>query len=172
MPGSSVEVNANIARILKTGIGIEFLTYATAVETADIVENNISSTTGTGKAYKRNGVVHVASSPGSYPVVDTGQLKNSIHVTLSKSNPEADLIIDVPYALDLELGTSRMRSRPFIRGSVNESFRTRLPEIIKRFIDIVENGRGIELFMLTQYARRFVGKSSQAQTNWKKRRGL
>jgi hypothetical protein len=174
MPGASVEINANLARVLRTGIGMDFVAVAAAEETAEIMIDNISSTTGTGKAYKRGGVVHVASSSGNYPVVDSGSLKSSISVTLGKkSDPGADLIIESSYALDLELGTSKMSSRPFIRGSLNQAMSTKLPEIINKFINYLENSPGLMEQALNQYMNIVLKrKSSQAKENWKKRRGL
>ena len=49
MANVSVEINADLARVLKTGLGAEVLTLAAAEETATIMERNISRTQGTGK---------------------------------------------------------------------------------------------------------------------------
>jgi hypothetical protein len=136
--GSSVSIDSNLARLLTTQAGAEALAIAAAEESADIMERNISRTQGTGKAYKKNGAVHIASAPGQYPTIDTGELKRSVtikRITFRIVNLE----INAPYSLDLEFGTSKMRPRPFIIRSLDEALRTRMPEIFNNFVTKLNN---------------------------------
>jgi hypothetical protein len=151
---SSVVVNTDLVRILATGEGLELFTIAAATETAEVMIENISKTTGAGKAYKRNGRVHVASAPSQYPTKDTGKLKDSISIKFGRLNTGADIVIDNDYALDLEFGTSKMQSRPFIRRSVNEAMSTKLPEIFKRFTNLLNNSPGLFITLLNNYKNR------------------
>ena len=181
MAASSVEINTELARLLNTGQGVETLVLGAAGVTYDVMIKNVSDTSGSGKAYKRSGGIgyHIASAPGKSPVVDSGALKNSISVSRgrSRSNPDnsSDIVIDSPYALDLEFGTSRMRSRPFIIKSIDEAFRTRLKEIIDEFISNINNNPYLVTAMLREYRQRYLMKpriSQKAKSSWSKRRGL
>lgn len=151
---SSVVVNTDLVRILTTGEGLELFTIAAAYETAEVMIDNISQENGAGKAYKRNGRVHVASAPGQYPAKDSGKLKNSIFIKQGSSPTGSDLVIDSNYALDLEFGTSKMRSRPFIIRSVNEALSTKLPDIFKRFTNMIDNSPGLFNSLLRNYRAR------------------
>lgn len=136
--GSSVSIDSQLFRLLTTQAGAEALTIAAAEETADIMSRNISTTQGTGKGYKRNGRVHVASAPNQFPTLDTGELKRS--VTIKRLTFRiVNLEINAPYSLDLEFGTSKMRPRPFIIRSLDEALRTRLPEIFNNFVTKLNN---------------------------------
>jgi hypothetical protein len=141
--GSSVSIDKNLARLLTTQAGAEALAIAAAEESADIMERNISRTQGTGKGYKKNGRVHVASAPGQFPTIDTGELIRSVtvkRVTFRIINLE----INVPYSLDLEFGTSKMKARPFVIRSLDEALRTRLPEIFNNFVTKLNNSRVLQ----------------------------
>lgn len=73
------------------------------------VEAQISITAGA-----VSGRNHVPSRPGEPPNNDTGVLAGNI-----ETNQIAPLIVEVssnaPYAADLELGTSKMEARPYMR---------------------------------------------------------
>jgi len=76
---------------------------------------------GTGRVYQRGGTTHQASAPGQPPAVDTGALRASIHAT--KLGPRKYQVADgVVYGVELEIGRTRMRPRPFM-GPVIESWR-------------------------------------------------
>lgn len=64
-----------------------------------------------------------ASAPGQPPHLRTGRLKTSIayEVTESSRGVEARVGTNVQYALHLELGTSRMAARPFLRPALANS---------------------------------------------------
>jgi len=142
---SSIEVDIDTYRLLTQRNNLDLIVAAASSVTAEIMIDNISSTTGTGRAYKTRGKVHVASSPGSAPVKETGALAGSISVSLGKNSDQSDLIIKSEYALDLEYGTSKMRSRPFIISSLNQALSTRLPEIINRVISYINTNKPSEV---------------------------
>lgn len=88
----------------------------TAVQAVGMTKE-ILSQPGTGRVYRRGGVVHQASVPGSPPAPDRGRLRASI---TWKPGPEGDAPwveygTNVGYAGYLEFGTSRMQARPFMR---------------------------------------------------------
>jgi len=145
MAGNSLTIDVATYRLLTQRKNLDLIVQAAASVTAEIMINTVSSTTGTGKAYKRNGRVHVASSPGSAPVKDSGSLAGSINVVLGKAIDQSDVVIQSPYALDLEFGTSKMRSRPFIRRSLNEALSKRLPEIIGKVISYINMNKPAEV---------------------------
>jgi hypothetical protein len=47
-----------------------------------------------------------------------------------------------------------MQSRPFIRRSVNEAMSTKLPEIFKRFTNLLNNSPGLFITLLNNYKNR------------------
>lgn len=76
---------------------------------------------GTGRTYRRGkNVTHRASSPGQPPAVDTGRLRSSITYEIGTQGRVlvARVGTNVEYAKHLELGTSRMRPRPFLRPAL------------------------------------------------------
>jgi len=68
-----------------------------------------------------SGKKHVPSAPGSPPAVDTGRLRASI--THELGDDSGDLVgrvgTNVTYAKHLELGTSEMAARPFLRPALD-----------------------------------------------------
>ena len=62
--------------------------------------------------------IHIASKPGDAPNKDTGTLLKYIVVSKTKGNTRkgysASVRAMVPYAIDLEYGTSRVKARPFM----------------------------------------------------------
>ena len=66
-----------------------------------------------GESYTHRSVTHVASSPGYPPNVDTGALRASLRV--DKVGELSYRLQDgVLYGYHLEVGTPRMKKRPFI----------------------------------------------------------
>ncbi len=61
-----------------------------------------------------SGKNHVASRPGEAPNNDTADLANSIQV-IQTGRLKVQIIADAPHAVPLELGTSRMAARPFMK---------------------------------------------------------
>jgi len=88
---------------------------------------------GTGRTYKsKTGVgMHRASKPYYPPAPDTKSLKDSIDYNVWISGYEITLRVgtDVPYSKYLEIGTSKMLPRPFLRPCL-ERFRPKIVAII------------------------------------------
>jgi hypothetical protein len=142
MPGNSVTVDSATFRLLTQRNNLDLIVVAAASVTAQIMIDNISSKSGGGKAYKRKGGLgyHIASAPGEFPAKDSGALAAGISVNLGRNPDESDVQIKSEYALDLEFGTSKMASRPFIISSLNQAMSTRLPEIINTVVSYINNG--------------------------------
>lgn len=85
-------------------------------------------------------VPHHPSLPGNAPAPDSGNLRDSIHYTIDE---EDSLIIgrvgtDVDYGRMLELGTSRVAPRPWLKPSVEknrEVILNDLGKVLKRNIE-------------------------------------
>jgi hypothetical protein len=90
---------------------------------------------GSGRLYKRGKKQHRASSPGQPPARDTGILANSVSFQVGQKGnkiigsvgPDTGDIkskkprVDPDYGLYLELGTSRIAARPWLRPSLIKS---------------------------------------------------
>lgn len=88
-----------------------------------ILKANILSRPGTGRIYTRSkSVEHQASAPGEPPAADTATLKKRIEVEVIRGTNEVRGIIsaNTEYAAALELGTEKMRPRPYLSRLVNE----------------------------------------------------
>lgn len=67
-----------------------------------------------------SGKGHVASKPGEPPNADTHTLDRSVHT--EKVGPlTANSVADAPYAVDLEMGTSKMAERPYMRPAAQKT---------------------------------------------------
>lgn len=66
-----------------------------------------------GKRHERDGVTHLASTPGFPPNVDLGNLRASMHVT-RKGNLRYEISDGVEYGLKLEEGLDGIEPRPFV----------------------------------------------------------
>jgi len=73
-----------------------------------------------------SGRQHVPSRPGDPPNQDTGLLANNIEV-VSKEPLVVEVSSNAPYSAALELGTSRMAERPFMRPARDEE----KPEVLR-----------------------------------------
>jgi hypothetical protein len=75
-----------------------------------------------GRVYKNpKGRDYRASAPGQAPAIRSGRLLNEVFRGYSTpSETEAELVIDTGYETFLELGTRRMRARPFVLPAINE----------------------------------------------------
>lgn len=70
-----------------------------------------------GRVYRRKGIVHRASAPGQPPATDLGRLIQSIAVKHEANSLTAFVIVGSRYGRMLEMGTRRMRARPFMLPS-------------------------------------------------------
>lgn len=75
-----------------------------------------------GKVYKRGKKTHIASAPGESPVTDTGRLVNSIGSPKKEKDHSYIIPITAQHAMYLELGTIKMRPRPFIERSMKKAW--------------------------------------------------
>jgi phage gpG-like protein len=80
----------------------------------------ITSGPGQGRIYTRHGITHQASAPGDPFATDTGRLRASITHALGRDERGlyARVGTDVEYGAYLELGTSRMDPRPYLRPAL------------------------------------------------------
>jgi HK97 gp10 family phage protein len=85
-----------------------------------------------------SGKSHVPSSPGQPPNADTHVLDRSI-----ETNQVAPLRVEVsanaPYAVALEMGTSKMAERPFM-GPAAQRKRADVTALVRRAVDKVSRG--------------------------------
>lgn len=90
---------------------------------------------GSGRAYKRGKKIHKASAPGRPPARDTGTLASSVSYEVSRRGfniqgrvgPDLGKIrmrsrhTEPDYGSYLELGTSRMKARPWLKPALIRS---------------------------------------------------
>ncbi len=89
---------------------------------------------GTGRAYQRKSVTHVASAPGEPPAPDTGRLRNSTQGEVFATSDGALGVVSVntEYAAALELGTDKIAARPFI-SRLARDYSARIQAVFARF---------------------------------------
>lgn len=83
-----------------------------------------------------SGAGHVPSLPGQPPNADTHDLDQSIHVGELIETPgkiETSVIADSEHALYMELGTTRIAERPFMRPAVERQRAAVLDRLRDRF---------------------------------------
>ena len=108
------------------------------------VESQLATRLDTTAEYLRQRVVaslgspdydpHRNSRPGEYPLSDEGRLKE--HVLVDRPDPLTRRIsTDLDYGLWLEIGTRRMRPRPFISRTLREE-QGRVVEFLTKGIDL------------------------------------
>jgi len=87
---------------------------------------------GTGRAYYKGRVRHIASSPGEPPAVDTGRLRASITHRVEREGKHFNGLVgtNVEYAKYLELGTSKIAPRPFLRPTLENNKQRILDEFV------------------------------------------
>ena len=89
-----------------------------AMETRNEMIGSMKGTPKTGLPYKRGKKTHIASSPGNPPAIDRGGLVRSIIPDVRPANLEVEVgstIVDPPYPIFLEEGTTKMAARPWIK---------------------------------------------------------
>ena len=78
---------------------------------------------------------HKASAPGQYPMSDTGRLASMVEFELPQpgsNRPRGAVGTALYYGPDLEFGTSRMASRPWLMPSVERAAAEISRELIAR----------------------------------------
>lgn len=78
------------------------------------------------ESMKGGGSPHTPSRPGEPPHVDTGRLRASITHEIDRSffNIIGRVGTNVDYGRDLELGTSKMLPRPWLRPAMRRTLRS------------------------------------------------
>lgn len=86
-----------------------------------------------------SGSGHVPSQPGEPPNADSRQLDTSIHTTGNPGKLQVLVTADAPRAVPLELGSSKMAARPFMkpatrkkRGDAVDLVRKQVSRVIKQ----------------------------------------
>lgn len=79
-----------------------------------------------------SGKNHVPSAPGQAPNNDTGVLKNNIE-TVVTGPLSVEIQSKAPYAVPLELGTSKMAARPYMKPAAKKM----RPEVAATVRDVV-----------------------------------
>ena len=97
---------------------------------------NLIRTPSMGDAYEKYNPrrTHIASKAGDAPNTDTGRLMSSLNVTRSGS-ATAEVVANVEYAAWLELGTTKMKARPFMTPALEQerpNYERGLRELAKR----------------------------------------
>lgn len=93
-----------------------------------------------GERYTRRGVTHIASQPNYPPNVDTGALRASLRVE-KMGELHYQLQDGVKYGVYLELGTPRMKKRPYILPVFEKWRSDKLFEHAIKFGLVVKLGR-------------------------------
>jgi HK97 gp10 family phage protein len=86
-----------------------------------------------------NEYTHVASAPGDAPNTDTGSLVRSIAV--EPAAPAAEMFVGsgIDYALFLELGTTKMKPRPWLMPAIDANRANLNANIAKAVNRMVQN---------------------------------
>lgn len=95
--------------------GIRYALAASVVDMDAYAKQKIQGGARSGRSYKRRSVTHQASAPGEFPKSDTGQLVSSLFFKVAADGLSAIFGTKLNYGTYLELGTSRMRARPWLR---------------------------------------------------------
>lgn len=93
---------------------------------------------GTGRIYQRGKTVqHQASAPGEPPAPDTGRLRQSIQTEVVRGVREVVGIVsaNTEYAAGLELGTEKVRPRPYL-SRIPREFGDRLRSVFQKFAGV------------------------------------
>lgn len=98
----------------------ELLTSPRGPVAAHLVRRAVRVENAAKRSFGGSGRPHVPSAPGSPPNVDTGRLRSSITHDLSvdAQGIVARVGTDVEYGLYLEVGTSKMEARPYLRPAL------------------------------------------------------
>lgn len=132
----SVKLNA-IGQRTAQEVGRALRRGGLAIENAAV--DKIISPPKTGRIYRskhRKGALHQASAPGEAPAADSGRLDQSITSVQTVNGPERyvnETAANAPYAIPLELGTSKMAPRPFMQPSFDEN-RAAIEESIRQAV--------------------------------------
>jgi HK97 gp10 family phage protein len=114
MVKATVELKINQAMITALFNNADKVASDSANSLANEMKKRIKTGAKSGKQYGN----HTASAPGQSPANWTGELVNSISAI--NEGKKSKVIVNANYAEFLELGTSKMRARPFILPSIQK----------------------------------------------------
>jgi HK97 gp10 family phage protein len=114
MVKATVELKINEAMITALFKDADKVIVDSANSLAKEMKKRIKTGAKSGKTYGN----HTSSAPGQSPANWTGELVNSISAISEGKNSK--VIVNANYAEFLELGTSKMRARPFILPSIQK----------------------------------------------------
>ncbi len=95
---------------------------AVMIDAEDRLTDKLSQP-GTGRTYTRGGVTHTASAEGEPPAPDTGDLRRSkqSEILRGADSIHGILAVNKEYALSLEVGTEKVKPRPFMTPLMREN---------------------------------------------------
>ena len=125
MVSAKVELKINEAMIRALFNDADKVINDSADSLAKEMKRRIKTGAKSGKQYGN----HTASAPGQSPANWTGELVNSISAI--NEGKTSRVVVNAKYAEFLELGTSKMRPRPFILPSI-QKIKKQLAERLKR----------------------------------------
>jgi hypothetical protein len=103
--------------------------FAGGQDVLNTARNLILNSPASGEFYVRRGVEHQSSAPGEPPANWTGALIRNLRAEVDTRTRRRDLpsririVADVEYGEWLEVGTRRMKPRPFIRPALLKNHR-------------------------------------------------
>ena len=116
---------------------------ASATEMNNYAVVHIQTNSGTGKSYKRGRRAHIASAPGEYPNTDYGELVRGFFVKVT-GRLRVTWGNKAKHALPLEVGTSRMAARPFMRptyAALHDKISKRIADAVREALKAGAHGR-------------------------------
>lgn len=99
------------------------------------IEAEISITAGS-----VSGAGHVPSAPGQPPNADTRQLDGSIETTGKPERLQVKVTANAPHAVPLELGSSKMAARPFMKPATRKKRSAAVELVRKQVSRVVKQG--------------------------------
>lgn len=121
MANGGIKINFNhLPKIIKNNPAkVDELIGALAFEGERIVKQSMERTPKNGNVYPRGENVHIASSAGNPPAIDSGTLVNSIYV-YKLAIGKRMISAGTDYAFLLEFGSQKMAARPFMMPMLYE----------------------------------------------------
>lgn len=116
-PAQIAAAFAEMAKIVDEAT-VQEAAFAAGQIVAERMRLAINNPPKTGVVYRHGRIEHQASSPGQAPATDMGELANSIGV--KKVAWGAEVQVGAEYGAALELGTAKMKPRPYLRPSLDE----------------------------------------------------
>lgn len=138
---TSWNVDFNVDKIaLKYEQDAERGLNAMTMQGAERIQNAMNESPRTGRIYKKGKTVtHQASAPGEAPAPDTGNLINSVFsgiIDRVRGAITGRIVVNKEYAAHLEIGTAKMRPRPYIASTIKANW----DYLMQVFSKVMTNG--------------------------------